>query len=397
MSMEEIERRGEGGQALILAVLVMAVLLGFTAMAIDVGLLFENRRHLQNSADAMALAGVQELPVDPLAAKQKAKDWAANNGIAPAEIKSIEVRTKSFPNDTLAVELTQNFNWIFARALGKTSSSVSSRAVARTGSLLGGHQTMPWALLMGDTPCLDPAGNPLYGISCSVKVGAGSSAIDGWYGALDFDGIGGGSAEYESNIVDGTTDTAYCIVGSPMPPCQSSTITALDGNKTGGTDQGITTRELVPQCDANGNGKDDFTEVFLPNVGVPPYFVVCPDSPWLIIIPIVSYDSIPVKNVTIQGWALAYLEGYKCVDNTGPLPLSPIAKPPKPTPTPTPAPTPPGATPTPTPAPVPNGNCSAGKGHWEVQIRMVDAAYSEGDGFLGDYNPAGIKIRRLVE
>jgi hypothetical protein len=65
-----------------------------------------------------------------------------------------------------------------------------------------------------------------------------------------------------------------------------------------------------------------------------------------------------------------------------------------PTPTPSPSPTP-GGTPTPTPAP--GGNCN-GKGHYEVQVTIVDASYSQANGFLGAYNAnVGMKARKLTE
>ena len=37
------------------------------------------------------------------------------------------------------------------------------------------------------------------------------------------------------------------------------------------------------------------------------------DNVEFIIIPIVTVDQLPVKTVTIQGWALAYLDSYACV------------------------------------------------------------------------------------
>jgi len=421
------------GQTLVVAVLAMTALIGMTAMTIDVGMLFHDRRHYQNSADAMALAGVAELPTNPALAITKAKTWATNNGISSNQIQTIEVRTTGFPNDTLYVKLQGQFNWIFARVLGKTNSNVGAEAAARIGTLLGGHNMMPWALLQTDTSCLNAQGNAIFGASCSVKVGAGSSAISGWYGALDYDGIGGGSAEYQQRIIDGTTATTYCVTGNTAPPCQATTVDALSGNKVGGTGSGIDQRLAAgPACDTNGNGKDDFNEVFTPTGQVSPaYTVSCPNSPWLIIIPIVSYSSTPVSKVTIQGWTLAYLKSYSCVANTvasltGPdtvfafessgqffganvnlKPKTPTPSPsPSPSPTPTRTPTPkptatstPVATPTPgvpTPTPAP-ANCSTGKGHWEVQIEIVDAAYSDTAGFLGNFNPAaGIKVRRLI-
>ena len=50
----------EAGQTLILFVLGLAVLLGFVAMTVDVGLAFMERRSLQNAVDAAALAAAQD-------------------------------------------------------------------------------------------------------------------------------------------------------------------------------------------------------------------------------------------------------------------------------------------------------------------------------------------------
>ena len=355
-------KRAEGGQALLLTVLAMTVLVGMTALAIDVGLLLEDRRHLQNSADAMALAGIQELPLNPIAAKNEAVAWAANNGIPSSQIKTIEVQTKFYPNDTLYVEVTDDFNWVFAKVLGLSSDTVTGDAAALVGSLNGAQgQQMPWSLLIGDSLCVNALG-VVIDPSCSVKVGADASLILGWYGALDFDANGGGAAEYKGNIIDGTTDTVYCIDGtfSPEPPeCESSVINALAGNGVGPTGSGITERLAAgPACDPDGI--DEFNDVFLFTGGTPPYSVTCPNSPWLVVIPIVKQNQIPVQTITIQGWALAYLEGYKCVSSGGP--------------------------------------CTAGKGHWEVQVQIVDATFSAAKGYITAYNPlGGSTVRRLVK
>ena len=173
--------RREGGQTLLIFVLAMTVLLGFTAMAIDVGMFYEDRRHFQNSADAMALAGVADLPQNPANATLKAQQWGANNGVDPGEIKTIQVRTTGVANDTLFVQLEGDFGWIFGRVLGQTNSKVGAQAAARTGSLVGGHNMMPWGLLQGDTNCLDANGKAIFGATCQVKVGA-QNGIGGWRG-----------------------------------------------------------------------------------------------------------------------------------------------------------------------------------------------------------------------
>jgi hypothetical protein len=50
-------KRSEQGQVMILVVLGIIVLLGFAALAIDIGMLYSDRRIAQNAADASALAG----------------------------------------------------------------------------------------------------------------------------------------------------------------------------------------------------------------------------------------------------------------------------------------------------------------------------------------------------
>jgi uncharacterized membrane protein len=85
---------------LIIFALGLAVLLGFTAMAIDVGILYGDPRHLQNTADAAALAGAAELPNDPSAAKAEAENWALKHGLSLDQIKTIEVRSGTLPQTT---------------------------------------------------------------------------------------------------------------------------------------------------------------------------------------------------------------------------------------------------------------------------------------------------------
>jgi hypothetical protein len=299
----------------------------------------------------------------PAAAKSKAAEWAAKHGLSSSEIKTIQVRTTDYPNDTLYVEVERQFDWVFGRVLGKTSSAVPASAAAQVGSLGGGNDLMPWAVVLGDSACLDATGAQIPGADCSVKIGAGLSTT-GWYGALDLDENGGGSSEYDSNIVDGSSETFYCARGQTDPECETTEVYALSGNKVGGTGDGIHTRLLAEPptgCDKNGNQIDDFDEVFPATTGASSlsFGVACPDSPRLIVVPIVTLNGVPVHNVTIEGWALAYLKGYTCV----------------------------GAT-----------SCSGGKGHWEVSATMVDAIYSEATGFIGAFNPlSAVKTRHLIE
>jgi hypothetical protein len=275
---------------------------------------YQDRRDLQNDADAAALAGAQHLPVDPAGAQDAATDWLTKNGIDQSQVTDVSVESTLVANDTMRVEVDDDFGWVFARVLGMTSSNIGAQAKARVGSLEGNSNMMPWAVIEGYTACLDSNGDAIFGTDCVVKVGA-DDGINGWRCALDFDGIGGGSSEYEDNIVDGEVDTVYCAAGDFNDPCPGTTMVHdLDGNKVGGTGHGIDERLAQgPDCDDNGNGTDDFDEVFADDpTGINEYIVICPTSPRVIVIPIVAFDSTPVQQVEIQGWTLAYLNYYGC-------------------------------------------------------------------------------------
>lgn len=73
----------EGGQAIVLVVVSLVVLLGMAALVIDVGYAYYTHRALQASADAAALAGAQELPdgarAELVAAGYTAVDGAKNS------------------------------------------------------------------------------------------------------------------------------------------------------------------------------------------------------------------------------------------------------------------------------------------------------------------------------
>src|SRR4051812_46260729 len=60
-------RNGERGQVLVIAALMMTALVGFTALVVDVGDAYAQRRLVQNAADAAALAGARYMAVNRFA------------------------------------------------------------------------------------------------------------------------------------------------------------------------------------------------------------------------------------------------------------------------------------------------------------------------------------------
>src|SRR2546423_15151262 len=72
--------RGQGGQIIVLAAILLPILLAMAGLAVDVGSYAAERRNLQNAADAIALAAARDLP-NQNAAQASAQAWATKNGI----------------------------------------------------------------------------------------------------------------------------------------------------------------------------------------------------------------------------------------------------------------------------------------------------------------------------
>ena len=134
-SLRNPARKGEGGQVLIVFVLGLAVLMGFVAMSVDVGLILQERRHLQNAADAAALAGAQELPGSPAAAVALAQQYAEAHGVDLTDPDYTFVATTPYLADPGKIEVTlsHDVGFIFGRVLGLDIANVPARAVAGLG------------------------------------------------------------------------------------------------------------------------------------------------------------------------------------------------------------------------------------------------------------------------
>ena len=120
--------------------IMFLVLIGFVAIATDTGLIWMNRRSLQNAADAAALAGVQELPNLPVNARDKACTFAGTKNAIPEMIfdcagPDIQIYQTYYPNDTITVTVHKVVNPVFGLALGFTSTEIDATATAVVGSI----------------------------------------------------------------------------------------------------------------------------------------------------------------------------------------------------------------------------------------------------------------------
>jgi hypothetical protein len=125
-----VRRSEERGQVFVLTVLCLFVMLGMSALVLDVGGWFRTDRKLQATADAAALAGAQDLPNGVTAAKSAALDYANRNG-GHVLGSDIQVSSMFNPNDTIRVKATKDDPGFFSRVLGIDTVNINAHARAR--------------------------------------------------------------------------------------------------------------------------------------------------------------------------------------------------------------------------------------------------------------------------
>ncbi len=281
--------RQEQGSVVVLVALALTALLGFCAIVTDVGLMYAQKAHLQNSVDSAALAGVQELPDNPTLAAQTASDYASRNGVP-----SITVEFEA-NNAKIIVNATQQVPAYFARIWGITEEQISASAKA---------MVVPPTELSGVVPLSIQEQNFVYGQKYILKSGGGSgtsswylddnqnnsvekydntSGTPGWYGALELSGTGADT--YETDLANGYQGTLR--VGQIL--------SVKHGNMSGPTADGINTR-LSRDTSVPHNTFDNFNR----------------NAPEIMYIPIVQ--TIPgsggsIQEVQIVGFAAFFLEG----------------------------------------------------------------------------------------
>jgi Flp pilus assembly protein TadG len=120
----------ESGQAMVLTVLFLAGLLGMAALVLDVGSWYREKRQLQLTADAAALAGAQALPGSPSSAMSLAIQYAQVNG-RPVAPNDIQITSDLSSNDSIAVQAKSNAPGFFSKLFGIDSVKVGASATAR--------------------------------------------------------------------------------------------------------------------------------------------------------------------------------------------------------------------------------------------------------------------------
>jgi len=144
----------EDGQVLIQVTLALFVLVLFVALAVDVGHVYAERRHMQNAADAGALAGAREICFgDPDSAEYQAWRYATEkNGAQAAHVEIIS----GYKVHVVASEAAETY---FIRLIpGLETVDVGAEATAACGRANRGSGFFPIAFDLdtwGDIECLN--------------------------------------------------------------------------------------------------------------------------------------------------------------------------------------------------------------------------------------------------
>ena len=117
----------ERGQTLVAAAIVLVALVGATALVVDVGNAYAQRRHLQNAADAAAMAAARELAMEqPGNVDATVREYALERNGAQHVVYSVD-------GSSVTVVVSSTFPTYFAAVVGVPTLSASARAEAGYG------------------------------------------------------------------------------------------------------------------------------------------------------------------------------------------------------------------------------------------------------------------------
>lgn len=292
-------RTNDKGATLIFVALMMVIIIGFGALVVDTGILFQTRRQLQTVADAAALAGAQEFAKNILAGEteDKAKDNAevcANEYISKYvnNVKNIKTLTCEADITTykVTVKVSKNdIGFFFAPVLNSsfTEGKRSATAVALTGPLVS---------IEGGSPLIFPRSNtPTPGILYDLKYGASDWLLPGAYGSLNFakllEDVDGKYTDFLRDGYPGVLKVGDSVeyLNGVKQKQNKAAIVGIAG------DPGITMNGRIPRCLALHGDSCSHTNIL-------------PNCPRLVIIPIC--DIADNKYAIIKNFAAFYIQSY---------------------------------------------------------------------------------------
>jgi Flp pilus assembly protein TadG len=307
---------------------LLFVLLGFSALVVDLGILYSARTSAQRAADAAALAGAFTFVVDPTSpqpatATQHAQQAAVNNKILGVPIQPGDVTISvDTTNRRVTATVARNEGTFFGGVLGITNSSVQTTAYAEASpNATSSYCVKPWFIPNTITGAMDPctscaAGQVLIsngqmtawaksqlGAQFSIKPQSPSGALaPSQFFAINFPGSSGAN-DYRNEI-----GTCYATA----LPCAAS-YGVKTGDMVGPTKQGVNDLVGNPPSDtyiavgqyrhSDGTISDTSNALIVAPIWDTCNFPgFCPGN---------TFPSGSTVNVTIVGYAMLFLSGVQ--------------------------------------------------------------------------------------
>lgn len=221
---------GETGAVAVLVALALVALLGFVALAVDVGTLYTKKAQVQNGSDAAALAVAQKCAANtsdpncsttsPIAADVANKN--ANNGLNNIRSIALDLQNRKVTVSAGAQESGGSPNTVslfFARIWGIPNAEVDASSTVNWGSAVAGQAAFPVAFstcqvtgyIGGGVQLLQNHGS---GANPGCNYGPSGAAVDGGFGWLTQDAGACGSsinlATSEGGSAPGNSAPANC-------------------------------------------------------------------------------------------------------------------------------------------------------------------------------------------
>lgn len=279
---------GENGAIIVLIAVGMVVLLGLTAMAIDIGLVYLRIGEVQRAVDAAAYSAGQMLPVSvnssnaQNAIKDSAIRYASLNGYDRLTRNDIVLEGVVAGYYTkMQIAANDSVPSVFASAFGIDTFSFARKAAVKLSPLQAASGVAPLGITEDELEDRIIR-NDLSHVVLKYGVGDGTQSS---FGAIDLDGQGGGASDYR----------LWISTGYAGQICVGDILLEEMGNMTGPTYQGFSGRfDACTHYDAQSGGTGCTAEHYDPS---------CPR-----IIKVIVYSKEERGTVTVRGFAAFLLE-----------------------------------------------------------------------------------------
>ena len=274
--MKKIEKvlsylKNKRGNSAIIFLMISTLLIGMLAFVTDAGMMYLEKSRLQNAADAIALAAMQDYSKGESAMLAQANHYADLNNISQDEL-DIDLTNS---NKKITVVINKNIPTYFARIFNINNAVIQARASAKIGTIVATDGIRPFSVEQQTFT---------FGETYSLKKGA-TGGLTGNYGALALGGTG--ATNYKNNLqygYHGELEIGDMVaIGEDM--------NTEPGNMSGPTYEAV--RYILNQDTCTSH---DLTKLEK-------------DCPRLIVIPVVDSLSIQGRTtVKIMGFASFFLE-----------------------------------------------------------------------------------------